>query len=140
MNLKKSQQRVYDILLDFDKWVVNEKIAVKYYPDHRHAGNNYIAKILAQLINLKLVRSRPYILDGQTMTYHEYVAQPERPQEARKPKIDNKANNLPLTNLNPPQATGVVQVSNPCPVCKSYYRREDKCNICGKQIEGLERV
>ena len=30
---------------------------------------------------------------------------------------------------------GIRQVAHPCPHCGSYYRRDDRCNICGEVVQ-----
>ena len=38
------------------------------------------------------------------------------------------------------ESSGIVQVKIPCNSCGSYYRRDGKCNICGRVDNQLRRL
>ena len=38
--------------------------------------------------------------------------------------------------VDPTKRKGVLkQAANPCPICGSYYRRGDKCNVCETDLK-----
>ena len=65
--MKQNQIRVLELLRKA-AWQTNEQLCQKFYLDTRRASNNYMARILAELINMGYAESRPI----ESKSYCEY--------------------------------------------------------------------
>ncbi len=137
MKLNNTQQKVFDILVESGTKLVNEQIANRFYPEEwKHAGNNYMGRILSELINFGLVKSRSVVIKGKKTQHHEYWNSTDDATTLLNSKkgldIDpgTQSAEKRLTDILELKIEGLVQVEKPCPVCGSYYQRNGRCNKC----------
>jgi hypothetical protein len=132
VKLTNTQQRVYDILKESGEYCTNEYDAVRFYSDHRHAGNKYMGRVLKELYHMGLCKTRPVMINGKKKNYSEYKA---CPKIAYKPPSEDKIN-LPSYYPNKDKTPNYRQrVICGCVCGKSWWLVDEKCNKCGEKIK-----